>query len=123
MSHRAVARKYGFTHPVMDKHVNEHMGPALLEHNLSAPVLDQLRKLQRRTLAILEDAEREQDGALALDAIGHARRNLELMGRLTGELKHEEPHEPTRVEIVYVDKQLVVERAGDDKPPSLPPAA
>jgi hypothetical protein len=46
-------------------------GPALLEHNLCQPVLDQLRKLQLRTLRILEDAECEQDPAIALAAIAH----------------------------------------------------
>jgi hypothetical protein len=29
MSHRAVAKKYGFTQPVVSHHVKEHMGPAL----------------------------------------------------------------------------------------------
>jgi hypothetical protein len=90
-----------------------------------------------RTLRALEGAEgKKGDPTLALAAIREARQNLILIGRLTGELKNPEPAEPTKVEIVYVDKMLAVEReragtdrpslapaATDDQSPSLPPAA
>jgi hypothetical protein len=119
MSHVAVAKKYGFTQPVVWKHAHQHMGLALLEHALARPVLEQMRAIHMRTLRILEAAERKKDPAIALDAIREARRNLELVAKLTGELKSPEAaHEPVRVEIVYVDKQLVVPRASDSEPPS-----
>jgi hypothetical protein len=115
MSQRAVARKYGFTQMVMNTHAREHMGAALLEHNLCQPVLDQIRLLNRRTLRILSEAEdgETKDPNVALAAIREARHNLELIAKLTGELKNPEPAEPTRVEIVYVDKQLVVPQSSE----------
>jgi hypothetical protein len=81
------------------------MGAALLEHNLSQPVLDQIRLLHQRTLRILAEAEhgRWRDPSIALGAIRECRHNLELIAKLTGELKSPAPAEPTRVEIVYVE--------------------
>jgi hypothetical protein len=119
MSQPAVAKKCGFTQPVLWKHVHEHMGLALLEYSLSRPVLEQIRRLNLRTLQILERAERKNDPTIALAAIRESRHNLELIAKLTGKLKSPEAaHEPVRVEIVYVDKQLVVPRASDSEPPS-----
>jgi hypothetical protein len=121
MSQNAAAKKYGFTQQTLWKHSKEHMGAALLEHNLSRPVLDQIRRLNQRTLRILDEAEhgKWRDPAIALVAIRECRHNLELIAKLTGELKSPEAaHEPVRVEIVYIDKQLVVPRASDSEPPS-----
>jgi hypothetical protein len=121
MSLNAVARKYGFTPPVVWKHAKQHMGAALLEHNLSAPVLDQIRRLNLRTLSILTKAEHgKRDPAIALQAIRESRHNLELIAKLTGELKNSEAQEPTRVEIVYVDKQLVLNDREQKAPLPLP---
>jgi len=47
----------------------------------------QVTDLQARTLAILLEAEREKEHFLALRAVSEARRNLELLGKLAGELK------------------------------------
>jgi hypothetical protein len=114
MSARAVARKYGFTHATMSNHKNAHMGLASLE----TPVLEAIRRLNQRTMVILDKAEQgRRDPNIALQAIRESRHNLELIAKLTGELKSPEANEPTRVEIVYVDKQLVV-----NEPPSLPVA-
>jgi hypothetical protein len=121
MSHRAVAKKYGFTQPVVSHHVKEHMGPALTEYNMTQPVLQQIRRLNQRTLRILTEAEhgKWRDPAIALQAIRECRHNLELIGKLTGELKSPEANarEPVKVIIEYVDKKLVVENASQ---PALP---
>ena len=45
-----------------------------------------MRALNRRTLAILQAAERSGDHQTALNAIAQARKNLELCARLSGEL-------------------------------------
>ena len=50
-------------------------------------LLDQVRDLQRRAVAILERAEEEGDHRVALTAIREARGCLELLGRLAGELQ------------------------------------
>jgi hypothetical protein len=109
----------------MNIHAREHVGEALFQTNISQSVLDSIRRLNVRTLRVLAEAEdgETRDPNVALAAIREARHNLTLIGKLTGELKRDEPAEPTRVEVIYVDKQLVVERAEGDKPPSLPPAA
>ncbi len=52
-------------------------------------LLEQVSALHRRTLAILGNAEVEGEHKLALAAIREARSNLELLGRLMGELKQE----------------------------------
>jgi hypothetical protein len=114
LSARDVGRRFGITHTTMAKHRNEHMGLATLE----TPVLEAIRRLNQRTMVILDKAEQgRRDPNIALQAIRESRRNLELIARLTGELKNTETNEPTRVEITYVDRQLVV-----NEPPLLPAA-
>ena len=50
-------------------------------------LLNQVRDLQRRAVAILERAEEDGDHRVALGAIREARGCLELLGRLAGELQ------------------------------------
>jgi len=52
-------------------------------------LLEQVSALHRRTLAILGNAEVEGEHRIALAAIREARNNLELLGRLMGELREE----------------------------------
>jgi hypothetical protein len=105
-SQRAVARRFNYTQPVMNKHANEHTGLKLFEHNLIEPTLVRIKQLNQRTLVILARAEDERDPQIALQAIRESRHNLELIAKLTGELKNPEASEPTRVEIVIVDKPI-----------------
>ncbi len=49
-------------------------------------MLDQVRSLQAHALDILERAEKASDLRTALAAISQARGNLELLGKLAGEL-------------------------------------
>ena len=49
-------------------------------------LLDQVRSLQTHALDILECAEKSGDLRTALAAISQARENLELLGKLVGEL-------------------------------------
>jgi hypothetical protein len=93
-SNRAITRQFGLSKDAVARH-REHI-PRLLVQALEAEeasqaddLLGQVRDLQRRTLAILDGAE--NDGAderrTALAAIREARSNLELLGRLAGELQ------------------------------------
>jgi hypothetical protein len=50
-------------------------------------LLDQVKDLQAKTLAILQKAEKTGDLRTAATAIGQARQNLELLGKLAGELR------------------------------------
>jgi hypothetical protein len=117
MSQSAVAKKYGFTQPVVWHHATEHMGARLLEHNIYGPVVDQLRNLQHRTDRILAKAEKAQDLMTALRGVHEARENLLGIARLTGEDRSAQKSEPVRIEIAYIDKQLVLERGDDPEPP------
>jgi hypothetical protein len=108
---RVVGAKYGCTAPAVLKHIRRHMGAALLAQDLTRPVLDQLRNLQRRTDRLLAQAELAQDLPTALRGVHEARENLLGIARLTGEDKSAQRAEPTRIEVIYVDKQLVVQPA------------
>ena len=105
---KEIAKKYPYSQQVISRHLRLHMRQQLLAHDTVAPVLTQIRKLNTQTLGILADAEDKGDPNIALQAIRESRHNLELIAKLTGQLKSPEPNETTRVEIVYVDKQLVV---------------
>ena len=52
-------------------------------------LLGQLKDLQGRTLGILTQAEEAKDLRTALQAVGQARGNLELLAKVTGELQQE----------------------------------
>jgi hypothetical protein len=65
----------------------------------------QRRRLQARTVKILYAAEKSEDYATAVVAIHAARKNLELIGKLSGELTPNAASETTtlQVAIVYQD--------------------
>jgi hypothetical protein len=74
------------------RHKTEHL-PAYLSKAREAEdaakaddLLDQVRNLQAHALDILERAEKAGDLRTALAAISQARGNLELLGKLAGEL-------------------------------------
>jgi hypothetical protein len=116
MTLEALGRKYGCTKAAAWNHIRKHMGAALLQTDLTQTVLDELRSLQRRTDRILAKAELAEDLAMALRGVHEARENLLAIGRLTGEDKCIARSEPLRVEIVYVDRPLVV---ANEPPPRI----
>jgi hypothetical protein len=124
VSHSAVARKFNLTQPMVSKHVKLHMGDALAQFNLCAPVIDQIKLLSRRCQRILDEADRAgkwKNPTVALQAIRELRNNHELIAKLTGELRSTGPtNEPVVVRIEYIDKQLVVESNNQSNTP--PPA-
>lgn len=87
---RHIASRFGVSTGALQRHKAEHLPAELLksreaEELASADnLLAQLRDLQQRTLRILEAAEgSKEDHLVALRAVGEARRNLELLARLT----------------------------------------
>ena len=92
---RHIASQFGVTEQSLKRHKVDHL-PARLAQAQAARVvaqaddlLAQVRDLQARTLAILTKAENGRDLRVALGAIAEARRNLELLGKLAGELQQE----------------------------------
>jgi hypothetical protein len=117
MSQNAAAKRFGFTQQILWRHCKLHQGAALVEHNLTEPVVHELRRLQRRCDQILAKAEDAEDLPTALKAVHECRENLLGIARLTGEDKSVQKAEPTQVVITYVDRpQVVVERASDTEP-------
>jgi hypothetical protein len=74
------------------RHKVEHLPAHLLkakevqEAARADDLLDQVRNLQTHSLDILERAEKAGDLRTALAAVSQARGNLELLGKLAGEL-------------------------------------
>jgi hypothetical protein len=74
------------------RHKTEHLPAQLLKAKeveevvQAEDLLDQVRNLQAHALDILERAEKAGDLRTALAAISQARGNLELLGKLAGEL-------------------------------------
>lgn len=87
-----VAALFRVSDDALSRHKANHL-PATLSKAQEAEVaaeadelLDQVRGLQARTLAILEAAEGSSQHRTALSAIREARSNLELLAKLVGEL-------------------------------------
>src|SRR5829696_7478950 len=94
VSNRSVAKQYGVDHNAVQRH-RKHVPQLLVKASQAMEVaqaddlLDQVRDLQRRALSILDKAEAADELRTALAAIAQARGNLELLGKLAGELQQE----------------------------------
>lgn len=94
---RRIAARFGLTEQAVRRHAAAHL-PALLVRAQEAEemadaddLLEQVNSLHRRTLVILGQAEVAGEHRMALAAIREARGNLELLGRLMGELQDHAP--------------------------------
>ena len=91
-SNRSVASLYDVSEAAVRRHKANHLPAKLVMAEQAAEVaeadnlLDQVRDLQSRTLAILEAAEETRQHRTALAAIREASCNLELLAKLLGEL-------------------------------------
>ena len=90
--YRSVAKRFMLSESAVYRHKVEHLPAHLLkakeaeEAARADDLLDQVRDLQTHALDILERAEETGDLRTALAAISQARGNLELLGKLAGEL-------------------------------------
>jgi transposase-like protein len=90
--YRSVAKRFGLSESAVYRHKTEHLPAHLLkareveEVAQADDLLEQVRNLQAHALHILERAEKAGDLRTALAAISQARGNLELLGKLAGEL-------------------------------------
>jgi hypothetical protein len=90
--YRSVAKRFGLSESAVYRHKAEHLPPHLLkareveEVARADDLLEQVRDLQTRAFDILERAQEAGDLRTALAAISQARGNLELLGKLAGEL-------------------------------------
>jgi hypothetical protein len=90
--YRSVAKRFSLSESAVYRHKTEHLPAHLLkargveEVAQADDLLEQVRNLQTHALDILECAEKAGDLRTALAAISQARGNLELLGKLAGEL-------------------------------------
>jgi hypothetical protein len=88
----ALVAKYRVSKDSLSRHKANHLPAKLMiaqaaeEVAVADDLLDQVRDIQARTLAILEAAEETRQHRTALSAIREARSNLELLAKLLGEL-------------------------------------
>jgi hypothetical protein len=91
-SYRSVAKRFELSESAVYRHKTEHLPAHMLkareveEAARADDLLGQVRNLQTHALDILERAEKAGDLRTALAAISQARGNLELLGKLAGEL-------------------------------------
>src|SRR5579863_8732850 len=67
----------------------------------------EIQEITRKTRDVLTRAMAEKNGDLALKAIARLERQLELKGRLLGQLQERNPG-AQRIEVVYIDKAVIV---------------
>src|SRR5215208_6364728 len=90
--YRSVAKRFELSESAVYRHKTEHLPVHLLkareieEVAQADDLLEQVRHLQTHAIDILERAEKSGDLRTALAAISQARGNLELLGKLAGEL-------------------------------------
>jgi hypothetical protein len=90
--YRSIAQRFAASEAAMFRHKVEHLPRRLAAAHQAAEqadadsLLEQVSALHRRTLSILGQAEVSGELRVALAAIREARGNLELLGKLMGEL-------------------------------------
>jgi hypothetical protein len=111
--YRSVARRFGRSESSVYRHKTEHLPANLLkakeveEVAQADDLLEQVRHLQANVLDILEHAEKVGDSRTALAAISQARGNLEVLGKLAGELD-ERPVVNLNVSPEWLERRTVI---------------
>src|SRR5215207_5034450 len=114
--YRSVAKQFGLSESAVYRHKTEHLPAHLLkareveEAAQADDLLEQVRNLQTHAIDILERAEKTGDLRTALAAISQARGNLELLGKLAGELD-ERPVVNLNVSAEWLELRTVIVRA------------
>jgi hypothetical protein len=119
--YRSVAKRYELSESSVYRHKTEHLPTHLLkakeveEAARADDLLEQVRHLQAHALDILERAEKAGDLRTALAAISQARGNLELLGKLAGELD-ERPIVNLNVSAEWLELRAVIVGALEPHP-------
>jgi transposase-like protein len=119
--YRSVAKRFGLSESAIYRHKSDHLPAHLLkareveEMAQADDLLEQVRHLQTHALDILERAEKSGDLRTALAAISQARGNLELLGKLAGELD-ERPVVNLNVSTEWLELRAVIVGALEPHP-------
>src|SRR4051794_2215626 len=90
---RDMAGRFGLSKSAIFRHHDEHLSAAIVKASRVGEIaraddlVDRLIALARETQAILDRAKAAEDDELALRAIARAERQLELQGKLIGQIK------------------------------------
>jgi hypothetical protein len=120
-AYRSVAKRFGLSESSVYRHKTEHLPAQMLkareveEVAQADDLLEQVRDLQSHALDILERAEKAGDLRTALAAISQARGNLELLGKLAGELD-EQPVVNLNVSAEWLELRTVIVGALEPHP-------
>jgi hypothetical protein len=112
-SNLSVSSLFGVSESAVRRHKANHLPAKLVMAEKAAEVaqaddlLEQVRDLQARTLAILEAAEQTNQHRTALAAIREARSNLELLAKLLGELD-ERPVVNLNISAEWLELRVVI---------------
>ena len=119
--YRSVAKRFGLSESAVYRHKTEHLPGHLLkareveEVAQADDLLEQVRNLQAHALHILQRAEKAGDLKTALAAISQARDNLELLGKLAGELD-ERPVTTVLISSEWLELRAVIVGALESHP-------
>ena len=119
--YRSVAKRFGLSESAVYRHKTEHLPVHLLKAKDAEEVaqaddlLQQVRHLQTHALDILNRAEKAGDLRTALAAISQARGNVELLGKLAGELD-ERPVVNLNVSAEWLELRTVIVGALEPHP-------
>jgi hypothetical protein len=123
-SNRSAASLYDVSEAAMRRHRTNHLPAALAKAHEAEEIaqaddlLDQVRDIQARTLAIREAAEDARQHRTALSAIREARSNLELLAKLLGELD-DRPQINVLVSTEWLELRAVIVGALESHPAAL----
>lgn len=107
--YRRIAARYGLAASSLVRHHDEHLPAALAQASRAAEVargddlVDRLLELARETRSILAAARLAGNDELALKAIARAERQVEIQGRLIGQIQ-----ESTTVNVVLSVEWLTI---------------
>ena len=119
--YRSVAKRFELSESAVYRHKTDHLPAYLLkargveETARADDLLEQVRHLQTHALDILERAEKVGDLRTALTAISQARGNLELLGKLAGQLD-ERPVVNLNVSTEWLELRAVIVGALEPHP-------
>ena len=119
---RNVVAQYAVSMGAVARHRNSHLAASIAlareasetEHGKS--LLEQARRLCGRAYGILGRAEAAGQLDTALKAIREVRGIMELLGKLDGQIE-ERSAGVSRIEVVYVDKAVIVSPVLSERPP------
>ena len=119
--YRSVAKRFKLSESAVYRHKVDHLPAHLLkareveELARADDLLEQVRQLQSHALDVLERAEKAGDLRTALAAISQARGNLELLGKLAGELD-ERPVVNLNVSAEWLELRTMIVEAVEPHP-------